>query len=367
MKTLIRFRHLLAHFLSALLFMTLPLSVTFAASSWKQLDSLPDPVGFAGMAAGVLNGRLVATGGSQWDFPIWRKGTRSFNDVIFVLSDPAGSWKKSDIRLPAKSGHFASASTDGAVYLAGGNNTEGCLATAYEMKGEGDSIVFRRLPDLPKPLGYAAGVVAGGRFFVLGGVPDPASKAPSREVWSLEVAKSDATWKREADLPGAGVIVPSVAAQGDSIFLFGGMAFDAEGKAIPSSAAYRLARSGGSWEILPALPEPRVGGVTPCPELPDGSLWLIGGYADVWGGAQRDHPGFSDQTLFYHPGKKTWSPGPLLPRGAEPDRDAAGDPGPMPMVAAPAVVWKNQVVVVGGEVRIATRTPAVLAWPLTVR
>ncbi|HRE83225.1 MAG TPA: hypothetical protein PLN52_19430 [Opitutaceae bacterium] len=344
--------------------MTLPLSSAPAASSWKQLNSLPDPVGFAGMAAGVLNGRLVATGGSQWDLPIWRKGTRSFNDVIFVLSEPSGTWKKLDTRLPAKSGHFASASTEGAIYLAGGNNTEGCLATAYEMKAEGDSIVFRRLPDLPKALGYAAGVVAGGRFFVLGGVPDPASKAPSREVWSLEIVKPNATWKREADLPGAGVIVPSVAAQGESIFLFGGMAFDAEGKATPSRAAYRLARSGESWETLPDLPEPRVGGVTPCPQLPDGSLWLIGGYAEVWGGAQREHPGFSAQTLFYRPKEKTWSSGPLLPKGAEPDRDAAGDPGPVPMVAAPAVVWKDHVVVVGGEVRIATRTPAVLAWPL---
>lgn len=333
------------------------------AAGWKSLSPLPDPVGYAGMAAGVLGGRLVATGGSQWDRPIWRQGTRSFTDRVFVLDASDGTWRTAAARLPVPSGHFASASADDAIYLAGGNSAAGSLATVYVIKPDGNDYRLERLPDLPAPTGYAAAAVAGGRMFVVGGVPDPASKAARREVWSLDL-RDPAAWRREADLPGPGVIVPVAAGQGDALYVFGGMTFDSEGKPVPSRAACRLPRAGGQWEILPDLPEPRVGTAGPCPVLPDGTIWLIGGYAEVWGGAQREHPGFSAQTLMLDSRRLVWKSGPVLPRHDELDRDAAGDPGPLPMIAAPAVVWRGRVVVVGGEVRVATRTPAVLAWPL---
>jgi len=34
------------------------------------------------------------------------------------------------------------------------------------------------------------------------------------------------------------------------------------------------------------------------------------------------------------------------------------------MIAAPGAVWLNHAVVISGEVRASTRTPAVVAWPL---
>jgi hypothetical protein len=260
-------------------------------------------------------------------------------------------------------GHFASAATADAIYLAGGNSAGGALATVYVIRAAGSDYAIERMTSLPEPISYAAAAVAGGRLFVIGGVPDPASVEARRKVWSLDLAAPKA-WRPESELPGPGVIVPAAAGQGDALYVFGGMAFGADKKPAPSRAVYRLPRAGGAWEILPALPEPRVAGVSPCPVLPDGSIWLIGGYAEVWGGAQREHPGFSAQTLLLDPARATWSPGPVLPRTGEPDRDAAGDPGPIPMIGAPAVIWRGQVVVLGGEVRIATRTPAVLAWPL---
>ncbi len=335
-----------------------------SANDWTILDSLPDPIGYAGMAAGVLDGRLVATGGSQWSQPIWLKGTRKFNDEIFVLGGLDRKWQVAPTRLPVASGHFASAAKDGVLYFAGGTNLGGCLTTAYELRAEGGNYVIRRLADLPKAVGYAAGAIAGNRFVLIGGVPDPASREPSREVWSLDLSSPSASWEREADLPGPGLLVPAASSSGSAVYVFGGMAFDAAGKPQPSAAAYHLPKAGGAWERLPDIPQPRVGGVTPCPVLPDGTLWLIGGYAEVFGGAQREHPGFCAETYFFDPKGRTWSAGPRLPRGQEPNRDLSGDPGPVPMIGAPAVIWQNHVVVVGGEVRISTRTPAVVAWPL---
>jgi len=357
------FRHLFAGRLAGILLMTLVTATAQPTAGWKLLPPIPDAIGYAGMAAGVVGGRLVAAGGSQWDRPIWLNGTRSFTDRLFVLDAPDGTWRTATARLPLPSGHFASASADGAIYLAGGNCATGSLATVYVIKPDGDDLRLERLPDLPAPTGYAAAAVAGGRLFVIGGVPDPASKAARREVWSLDL-RAPVAWKREADLPGAGVIVPAAAGQGEALFVFGGVAFGADGKPVPSHAACRLPRAGDQWEILPDLPEPRVGIASPCPVLADGTIWLIGGYAEIWGGVQREHPGFSVQTLKLDPARRTWSPGPVLPREGELNRDSATDPGPLPMIGAPVVIWRDRVVIVGGEVRVATRTPAVLSWPL---
>ncbi len=339
------------------------------SSGWQSLSPLPDPVGFGGMFAGVLDGKLIVGGGSQFrDKPVWLQGTKVFSDRIFVLADPAGTWREHRSHLPEKYGHFASAATADAIYLAGGIGANGSVATCYALRAQGEEIVAVRLPDLPKPLGYGAAAVVGERLFVVGGQQNPADKAASVEAWSLPVGRTAAEntgWKREADLPGPGVFVPSAASDGKGLYLFGGMAFDAAGKFSPSKNACRYDPVRGAWERLPDLPEPRVAAASPCALLPDGRIFVVGGYAEVFPGAPREHPGFSTQTLLYDPAQRRWSTGPVLPRAAVANRDLPGDAGPAPMVAAPCASWRDLVVVISGEVRASVRSPSVLAWPLS--
>lgn len=361
-------------FARALLFMTaLKASLHAAAAAsvemhgWKLLPSLPDKIGFGGMAAGVLNGRLVAVGGSQFaEKPLWLKGEKTFSDRIFVLADPAAKWTVSTTRLPEPIAGAASAATADAIYLAGGIDATTCSRHVWEMRAQGDSFVFTALPDLPRPVGYGAAAIVGQRLYVLGGLDTPASKAPSTEVWSIELpaTRGKATWRREPDAPGAGGFVEAAASDGRDVYLFGGIGFDAAGKARPSSRAARLDVNAGKWEVLPDLPEPRVGISTPCPVVPGNKLFLVGGYSTVFPGPPREHPGFDAQTYFFDLTHRRWERGPLLPNAAVVDRDAPGDVGPAPMIGAPCVVWHDLVVVVGGEVRSSVRTPSVLAWPL---
>jgi N-acetylneuraminic acid mutarotase len=334
---------------------------------WKLLAPIPDRVGFGGMFAGVLNGKLIAGGGSQFpDKPLWLKGEKAFSDRIFMLAAPETAWAESSMRLPAPVASFASAATADAIYLAGGLNTTGCLRQVWELRAKDDGFVFNPLPDLPRAVGYGAGVIVGDRFYVVGGLDEPASKKPSVETWSLDLRASPAqrAWRREPDLPGPGVFVAAAASDGASLYVFGGIGFDAAGKAIPAKTAFRLALDGKIWERLADLPEPRVGISSPCPLIGEKKFFLIGGYAEVFPGAPREHPGFSAQTLYFHPARQRYENGPLLPRAPVPDRDAPGDVGPAPMIGAPCVVWRDRVVVIGGEVRSSVRTPAVLAWPL---
>lgn len=335
-----------------------------ASRDWKLLAPLPDPVGFGGMFAGVLGGRLVAGGGSQFrEKPVWLQGTKSYSDRIFTLSSPDAKWQVHAERLPEKNSHFAAAASSEAIYLVGGLNADGGQQACWELRARGDGFAFNRLPDLPSPLCYGAAAIVGGRLFVAGGQRQPTDKAASAEAFSLELGAPH-VWRREPNLPGPGVFVASAATEGSGFFLFGGMAFDAEGKFSPSSKGYRFDPAARRWEQLPDLPEPRVGAATPCPVLPDGKIFLIGGYAAVFPGAPREHPGFSAQTLRYDVAQRRWENGPVLPRASVPDRDSPGDAGPGPMLAAPCALWENLAVVVSGEVRASTRTPAVIAWPL---
>jgi N-acetylneuraminate epimerase len=357
--------------LLALAFMINPAADARAAAAspappaeWKMLAALPDPVGYAGMFGGVLQGRLVTGGGSQWDKPGWLNGTKNYRDRIFALTDPAGKWTELRAKVPFKGGYFASASTAEAIYLAGGIDSTGCRRSVFKLRTQGEELIFDRLPDLPKPVGYGAAAIAGGRLYVVGGMDSPEAKSARVETWSLAIAGPSTSegWRREADFPGTGVFVASAAADAGQVYVFGGMEFTAAGKYAPSAHAYRLNAAVGKWEPLPDLPEPRVGGTNPGRALADGRLFLVGGYAEIFPGKPRDHPGFSTQTLFYNIRERRWERGPILPHAAVANRDSPGDAGPAPMLAAPCVLWQDRVVVIGGEVRSGVRTPAVLAW-----
>ncbi len=338
-----------------------------AAKKVVSLTPLPDPVGFAGMFAAVLKGRLVAGGGSHFpDKPLWLEGQKAYSDRVFALDRPRGAWRVLAGRLPHPMAHFAAAPVATAVYLAGGIGGDGrLLAEAFELQLAGDDVVIRPLAPLPKPLAYSAGVVADGRFYVAGGQQDVAKKEAVTEVWSLDVGKAGAPWRREPDFPGSGTFVGAMAAVGPQVIFIGGVGYDANGKAVQSNKTYTLPAGAKAWVELPEMPEPRVGAVTPCPVVAGRHLVVMGGYASAFPGERRDHPGFSRQTLIYDLESRTWRNGPVLPYVPPVDKDSTSDVGPAPMVAAPGVVWNDLFVAVSGEVRASVRTPAVVGLPLS--
>jgi N-acetylneuraminic acid mutarotase len=161
------------------------------------------------------------------------------------------------------------------------------------------------------------------------------------------------------------VFVPAGATDGRYFYVFGGMAFSADGQYRPSAAAHRFDTATRAWQTLRELPEPRVGAASPCAVTSEGRILVIGGYAEVYPGAMRNHPGFSPQTFVYDIAKGEWELGAVLPERDIPERDSPGDPGVGPMLGAPCAVWENMAVVIGGESRGSARTPAVIAWPLS--
>src|SRR5690606_37231382 len=60
---------------------------------WKELPSIPDKEGFAGMFAGVSNENLICMGGANFpnEMP-WKGGKKVWYDDIFVLSKKDTEW-----------------------------------------------------------------------------------------------------------------------------------------------------------------------------------------------------------------------------------------------------------------------------------
>lgn len=324
---------------------------------------MPNCVGFAGNFAAALGGRLLTGGGSQFpDKPLWLEGQKAYTDRVFSLAKPTGAWREEPLRLPSKMAHFAAAFSERAIYLAGGMGAGGLFKQAFAIAEQGGALTLATLPDLPRPVAYAAAAVADGRLYFAGGQHDVAVKVALQEVWSVAVL-AGGEWRREPDLPGIGAFVGAMASDGATIYFIGGVGFE-KGKAVQSKKIYRLASGATQWETLPDMPEPRVGPVTPCPVVDGKRIVVMGGYATSFTGDRREHPGFSAQTFVYDIAGRAWSPGPVLPHVKPVDKDATGDAGPAPMVAAPGAVWRGHFVAVGGEVRTSVRTPSVVAIPL---
>ncbi len=274
-----------------------------------------------------------------------------------------GVWVELKTRLPLKMAHFAFAASDEAVYLAGGMTADGLLKEVFELRAKGEEVVIQTLPELPKPLAYAAGSLANGRFYVAGGQHDATVKVwphrksgrsiqPARRNGGVSRISRDRHLRR-----GDGL------GRKKTLLYRRGSASMRPAQACNQKWCTGLRRR-KEWESLADLPEATGGAVTPCPMVGENRIFVMGGYASGFAGERRDHPGFSTQTFLYDIGGNTWSNGPVLPHEKPTNKDATSDQGPAPMVAAPGAVWRGLFVAVGGEVRASVRTPAVIGYQL---
>jgi len=342
---------------------------------WRTLAPIPNPIGFGGMFAGVCEDGLFAGGGSQFvGGPSWQGGEKFYSDKVYFLPALDGSWRELPDRLPEPRANAACAPHGNAVIAAGGVNATGPLRSVVKIGIHKGDLSVESLPPLPHPLVYASAAVVRDVFYVVGGVPDAASKETSQECWALPLtvppgSTTSAGWIRLPDLPGRAGIVMATGADDHGFYVFGGAAFlppDGETTpTIPLDNAYRYDPASSVWIELADVPAPRVGAATPVPRLPDGSFFLAGGYGFIFVGEAKNHPGFDPETFLYSPSKNLWTNGPPFPRHRTIDPEKATSPGPEPVISSPAVLWHNQVVIISGEVRPSIRTPAVVAIPVS--
>jgi N-acetylneuraminic acid mutarotase len=319
-----------------------------AQGQWTRLEPLPDKEGFAGAFAGVSADSLIVAGGTNFpDKMPWEGGVKRWYDDVHVLRDPAGKWEKAG-RLPRPNGYGVSLTTQQGVLLIGGGDVQEHFRSVWKLWLEGVEARFDRLPDLPRPCAFMAGVASDGIVYVAGGIERPADMAALATFWALDLSRSEAGWKQLEPCPGPARILASMAAADGRVYLFSGASLKqgADGKAEREwlKDGWCYSASAG-WRKVAALAHAAVAAPSPLPGR-DGRLFLIGGDdGSLVNFEPKDkHPGFPWRILAYDPAKDRWS--------------TAGEV-PFSRVTTPAVEWRGRVVIPGGEARPGKRSPEV--------
>src|SRR5690606_18192678 len=304
-------------------------SETQLSSRWDSLSPIPDSVGFAGSFGGVSNGALIVAGGAN--FPDggapWTGSKKVWHDRIFALESPDAEWKMVG-RLPQTLGYGVSANWNDKLIIAGGSGEGKHYADVIEIRFDGHSASFNKLPDLPKPIANATGVVLGGKLYILGGTLDHSSQETESIFWALDLESPESGWEVLEPWPGPSRMLAVAGTDEESLYLFSGTQL-IDGQRQYLKDAYRYTVEAG-WTKIADMPQAVV--AAPSPAFPAHGRLVIFGRDDgsLASSDPTPHPGFPANILSYDPSEDVWK--------------SVGEMPAMPPVTVPLVVWKNQVV-----------------------
>jgi SSS family solute:Na+ symporter len=337
--------------------------------TWKQLPSIPDPVGFAGAYAGVSNGALLAGGGANFPDGIgpWGNTKKTWYDQVYVLETPEGTWREAG-KFSRPMGYGISLTWNDRVICAGGADGTDHYTNVWSWQWRNGALVTDTLPSLPHPLANASGVILNNTLYLAGGLSHPNDTITQRGMWSLELTlpQEKMVWKKQAPVPGPGRMLSVAGVQDEHLYIFSGVElyYDAvAGKTQRKylTDAYRFHPQKG-WEAVSDLPHAVAAAPSPAFTTGQSHLLIFGGddgkLASRVMELKGDHPGFSSAILAYHTITNTWSSIGEVPQNIETQVNAP--------VTTPLIVWNGNVVLPGGEAKPGVRTTHVLqATPQT--
>lgn len=337
----------------------------------NNLSEVPNKDGFAGSLAGVSNGALIMAGGSN--FPNggrpWSDGKKQWYDSIWVLEKPDGQWKKAG-KLPRVLGYAVSLSWRDAIVCVGGSNETGHFAESFLMRWQNHQVVYENLPNFPCTIANACGAVIGNILYVAGGLEKPNSTEALHKFYALDlsVEASKRTWIALPVWRGMARMLSVGASFEGKFYLFSGtnLVENTSDKSITRiylKDAHCYNPQTNQWTQLADLPHAVVAAPTPT-FVTDGQLVVLGG--DSGENANNNlilkdkHPGFRTEILGLNLEKNQWNTLQHFPTDIKSNAETHPNESMYLPVTVPMVAWQGGYVVIGGEVRPATRTPRVL-------
>ena len=339
----------------------------------SQVESLVSDEGLAGSFTGVHSNVLIVAGGSA--FPNgkpWENGSKELLDLVMVFSqDDEGNPKligSSQLPLPLAEG--ASVSLPGGLLCIGGQRTGGLSKQVFLLSWTNNQLEVIDFPNLPIAVKSAAAAIIGNHVYLLGGESE---QGATDQFLRLDVTNRLAGWQRLKPFPmpvSGAMAVAQMDGEEISLHVFGGRA-KASGSQTTKfySHVFRYRPSTRMWEqkkdMRLADGEPLPLAVGMAATVGASHVVLSGGDSgdtfnqverainamqagDPLAGQERDslwinHPGFNSKIMVYNTVTDTWF-------------DAGKWEG-KPVAVASSVWWDGALVVPGGEIRPATRTP----------
>src|SRR5690606_33625737 len=260
-------------------------------------------------------------------------------------------------------GYGVSVSWDDGLVCIGGSNEHGHYADAFIVRYKDAKISIEYLPATPEGIANLCGVLVGSTVYVAGGTANPDSKESEGVFWCLDLSKSDSErkWEILPSWPGPSRILGVAGTQGEAFYLFSGANLK-DGKREYLKDAYKYTPENG-WVRLKDLPSAVV--AAPSTAYTHGDNLLIfggdnGKDATIASELKEKHPGFSKDVLAYNTIADTWSVFGEVKTDIKDNAELNPNGSLWAPVTTPLVVWNEKIVLPGGEVRPATRTPRVL-------
>ncbi|MHC4246565.1 MAG: sodium:solute symporter family protein [Planctomycetota bacterium] len=343
--------------------------------AFESTPPLPDGEGLAGAIAGRSGSKIIIAGGANFpNEPRWET-EKVWHDAVQVLDLFADSpaWTTLPDRLPRPIAYGVSLThpTRGVISI-GGADADEHLDDAFILTVDRDRLIRSPLPDLPSPLAYAAGVLVGDVVVVMGGQAMPGGPA-SDAVYTLDLSNLDSTttdpvWRIRPVIPTGGRILPVAATHQGEVFLFSGVALEADGEGgfrriapyLVEALAFDPRSDSDTWRTLADLPRPAAAAAGPAIPVGFDLLAIVGGddgsllarISDL----EDDHPGFPDDVLVYHPITDRWTVRGRFARDRATDREPPVTAATIP-VTGTGTSLDGGVLLASGEIRPRKRTP----------
>ena len=263
-----------------------------AELEWSTLPTLPSPRGAEGAFVTVIDSKLVVAGGLTRP-PEPQDGLSAVPTAdVWILESPRGNWRATT-PLPQATAFGAATSLGQSAVFAGGTAGGGSdyLDSAYQVRFEGDDLVYEELPPIPDPRSRAAAASIGSAVYIACGLRQAASPQSTRDLFRLDLDAAEPAWELSPALPGPARHSAGMIAREGTLYLFGGSGSESSGALSPLSDAFRLV-PGGAWEDATGSPSPVRG-----PALPMGPTHIV---------AMGIDPGASVSALAYHTITDTW-------------------------------------------------------------
>jgi N-acetylneuraminate epimerase len=353
---------------------------------WKVAGELPSlnesekSPGFAGTVTGILNNMLLVAGGSNFpEHMPWNGGKKKYySDVyLFRKKDDSLISNNSLFSLPAPISYAASCTTPLGIVYAGGENENGpsnkCWLLQYDTTK--NIIVNKPFPDLPVALANASAACYKNVLYLAGGEN---TEGVSNKFYRLDI---DNTGKGWIELPSMlhpvshSVLVAQSDQNGPSIFLLGGRKKNKNSTSDLYRDVYAFNLAKNEWTKKAFLPYSLSA---------HSGLAVSSQYILIFGGdkgttfhqsetltaainkeqdesrrkdligrkakLQSSHPGFSNTILLYNTKTGDW-------------QEHGEVPFSVP-VTTTAVLWGNEIIIPGGEIKAGVRTPLILMGKL---
>lgn len=342
---------------------------------WKTPFSLPPQengtahIGVAGPMTGLIGDRLVIAGGANFPGKMpWEGGRKEYSRQAYVYRIGDAGFRLVHRQLLETAVSYAgNCSAEGALYVAGGEDSKGPVSSVMKISWQNDSLVTGSLPPLPFALTNGSLVSASGKLYFTGG--------ENREFVSDRIYEYDLSgaseWKEAYRLPYPVSNAVVVSDGKNKIYIAGGRKRNENAISTFYDQLLEADLVSGQIRQIATLPEPSAAGTGVLDA--EGNILLFGGDTgetfhrvealmaeiertadpvkkkelnDRKAEVQRLHPGFSKVCRKYDLKKKKWLP-------------VAPMEGESP-VTTTALTYRDLILIPSGEIRAGVRTGRIL-------